>query len=247
MQAFARELQSMASRLERLSAGQQQNGRGAGKKNRRSKGGNTLAANTSSPQPSLSISQGKSKRGRGRGRGRASGLSVPNMSTGDVLITKTELVSTVKLPANSSQVKAHIDVIPDSFPWLKNFFGSFDRIRYESLQFYWKPLVGTTYGGAISMGFDWDWGASDTTRDKISGFSPNRTLPLYADGESKPLTLPKSRLQSRLWYVPKATNYEDKGPGKVLYCADGKSDKTETTIGDIWVKYTVVLSGTNPA
>lgn len=249
MQAFARELQSMASRLERLSAGTSQRpSRGSGRsRRRRGRGANsTPGAETTPTQPSLSINQG---RGRRRGRGaRVNGPTRVSYSTGDVVISKAELITTLKIPANKSQLCGHIDIIPDSFPWMKKFFSSFDKIRYESVRFYWKPLVGTVYGGAISMGMDWDWSNDDSDRSKISGYSPSVTCALFEDGERKyQLILPKSRLMTRAWYIPRASSFEDKGPGKVHYCVDGKTDKTEQTVGDIWVRYTVVMSGTNPA
>lgn len=240
MQALARELQSMASRLDKMTVSSRSTRRA---RNRKPKA-NNLGASVSAVQPSLTVNQNGGRRRRKNKRGNASRL---NVSTGDVIITKMELIKTVKLEANKSTTSNHIDLIPDTFPWLKNFFNSFDRLRFEACKFYWKPLVGTTYGGAISMGMDWDWAATDGDRSKISGFSPNISLPVYADGENRPLVLPKNRLQSRLWYTPRQGEYTDKGPGKVIYCVDGKSDKAEQTIGDIWVKYTVTLSGTNPS
>lgn len=246
MQAFARELQSLASRLDRLSAGSQQANRGGRSRNRRGRGATTPGTDATPTQSNLSVGQTRGRRRNRRGRARGGGNI--NVNTGDVIITKAELITTVKLPANSASVKGHIDIIPDSFPFLKNFFSSFDRVQYQSIRFYWKPLVGTTYGGALAMGVDWDWALSDADRTKISALSPSTSMALWEDGEKKyPLILPKNRLQSRSWYLPRADQWQDKGPGKVIYSVDGTSTKSEYTVGDLWVKYTVVLSGTNPA
>lgn len=248
MQTLARELQSLASRLDRLSVvpSQQANrgGRGRRRRPRRANPATTPGTDATPTQSSLAVSQNGGRRRRNRG-GRAGGNI--NVATGDVIITKAELVTTVKLDANKSTVKGHIDIIPESFPFLKNFFSSFDRVKFQSLKFYWKPFVGTTYGGALAMGVDWDWALSDADRSKISALSPTVSLALWEDGERRyPLTLPKNRLQSRAWYMPRASDWQDKGPGKILYTADGSSSSSSVTLGDIWVKYTVVLSGTNP-
>lgn len=248
MQALARELQSLASRLDRLSVvpSQQANRGGRGRRRRARRSTATTPGTDATPtQSSLAVNQNGGRRRRNRG-GRQSGNV--NVNTGDVIITKAELIQTVKLDANKTLYKSHIDIVPDSFPFLKNFFSSFDRIKFQSLKFYWKPFVGTTYGGALGMGVDWDWALSDADRSKISSLSPNVSQALWEDGERRyPLILPKNRLQSRAWYMPRASEWQDRGPGKVLIAADGSSSSSAVTLGDVWVKYTVVLSGTNPA
>lgn len=232
MQDLAKELQSLGQRLAKVKVA----GPPASKKRNRKKKGKTLAAaSTSQMQSNTSIGRG----GRSRKRSRA-----VNISSGDVVVSKMELVATVKIPANKSTLASHIDILPESFPFLNNLFKSFERVRYQNLKFWWAPLVGTTYGGAFSMGMDWDWSGTDIERKKIAALSPNKSHPIYLEGG--PLVLPPNRLMGRVWYTPRTGGWADKGPGRLNYCVDGTSSSKEQVVGDLWVAYTVVLSGTNP-
>lgn len=182
---------------------------------------------------------------RKRRKRKTGGGSVSTMnSDGTVRLSRSEFVSTISIPSGARSVTGHIDLLPDSFPFLKSVFRSFDQYRFEKLQVYYKPVVGTTTGGAVAFGMDWDWASTDVLRVNISSFTPNCSTAAWQDTESRPLILPLSRLQTRAWYMPRATEYVDKGPGKIHFAADGPAS---TTLGELWVRYQVVMAGTNPA
>lgn len=169
----------------------------------------------------------------------------PSREDGSITLTRTELVTTLTL-SNASSAVGHIDLLPDSFPFMKAVFAAFDRLKWLKLHMYYKPAVGTVYGGLVSFGMDWDFSSVDVNRSKISGFSPNCTIAAWADGENRPLVIPPNKLMSRSWYTPRQGDWVDKGPGKIHWAINGKRDAGETTIGELWVSYTVQMFGTNP-
>lgn len=166
---------------------------------------------------------------------------------GTVTLQRRELLGTVKVASNATSATGHFDILPDSFSLLKTIAASFDRIQWKRLNVYYKPAVGSTVGGLVTVGMDWDWSTSDNVnRAKISGLTPSFTCAVWQDNESKPMVLPSQRLMSRLWYTPKIGEYVDKGPGKLHWAADIEAFKAEKVFGELWVDYSVIMQGTNP-
>lgn len=166
---------------------------------------------------------------------------------GDIAISRQEMVQTIKLASGKTEGGGHVDLAPESFTFLKSLFRSFDRVKWTRMAFYYKPAVGTTYGGLVSIGVDWDYGQADTTdRAQISAYTPNASFAAWSDTQKSPMVLPAARLMSRTWYLPRATAFQDKGPGKIHWAASGSSETGETTLGELWVDYSVIMSGTNP-
>lgn len=98
--------------------------------------------------------------------------------------------------------------------------------------------------GLFSMGVDWNWSDVATTRKKIATYSPNTTSSVYRNCA---ITLPPSRLQSRMWYsvqIEDKSDSFDKGPGQVCWAVDAPGGTAGLTVGEIWVEYRVILSGT---
>lgn len=179
----------------------------------------------------------------------AAGRTTGSMQDGVITLSRSELVQVVRVEANAATAAGHVDVVPASFAFLKGIGKSFERVRWDSMQFYYKPAVAMTFGGLISMGMDWDFATTDVTREKISSFTPNLTCACWKDTEAQPLVLPAARLQSRPWYLPNGDKVDwiDAGPGKLHWAVDTVAPKTATTVGEIWVRYRVTMQGTNPA
>lgn len=186
-----------------------------------------------------------SKRKRKRNRARKQGTGT-NIQEGQISVSRKELLGTMKLERGKSDASGHWDLVPDSFSYLKGLFKSFDRVKWVAMKFHYKPAVGTTYGGLISLGMDWDYNQTDLSRDKISGFTPNQSFSAWTDTERNPMVLPASKLMSRDWYLPRASEYNDKGPGKLHWAASGDAPTDVKVLGELWVQYTAVLHGTNP-
>lgn len=106
---------------------------------------------------------------------------------------------------------------------------------------FWKPAVGTTVGGLITYGIDWDSDSPKTDRVAISAYTPNATHAVWADNSSRPLIIPPQRLMSRLWYTFDSTAKQDAQPGIVVWAVEGDKSKL---MGEFWMRYKVKFSGT---
>lgn len=197
----------------------------------------------------VALTKSGSSQPKRRRRARKARTKPAASQEGQIVLTRTELLGTVSIKKTKDTAMGHFDLVPDSFTFLKGISKSFERVRWDKLHIFYKPAVGTTYGGLVSVGVDWDFAQTDVERSKISGFTPNQTCAAWADTESKPMVLPQSRLQSRLWYLPNGSaDWPDKGPGKLHWAATGTtSDKADTTVGEFWASYRVTMQGTNPA
>lgn len=188
--------------------------------------------------------QQPAKRKRRARRRRARGTTGED---GIIHLQRVEICASVVLKANSSTGTGNFDIVPDSFAFLKSLSRSFERLRWNTLEFYYKPAVGTTWGGLVSMGVDWDSKGEDWTRLKISSLTPNQSCAAWSDTQTRPLRLASSRIQGRLWYTPHTGDAVDKGPGRVAWAIDGTQSTSQTTVGEIWARYSVTLAGTSPS
>lgn len=185
----------------------------------------------------------KKKKSKPRRKKNGGGVS----DDGVIHLRRCELLKTITLSANSGDATGEVDLFPSSFSFLKGLYKSFDRLRWNSLEFYYKPAVGTTYGGLVSMGIDWDFvGTGVYSRQQISALTPTSTCAAWADTQNTPMRLPANRIQSRMWYTPQSGENVDKGPGSLAWAASGTTETKATTLGEIWVRYSVTMSGTNP-
>lgn len=163
---------------------------------------------------------------------------------GRITITKSEIVDAIKLKAGESESVGHFNILPASFPFLSKMGAVFERIKWLSVQFWYKPAVGMTEGGIVTVGVDWDWSATDPARVKIAGYTPSQSFSVWTDTQAKPLVLPPGRIQGRAWYTPATGDAVDKGPGKLCYGVTGSKPTSDKVYGELWVRYTVTMEGT---
>lgn len=186
---------------------------------------------------------GKSRRRRRNRRGGANSMA----GDGVITLSRQECVASLKVTKGKGEEGGSVDIKPAAFSFLKGVAKSFDRLKWNNLRFYYKPAVGTTFGGLVSFGVDWDWTNTDIARTGISALTPSSTTAAWADTEKTPLILPTSKLQSRTWYSPVSANTFDQGPGKLHWAITCTSQTADTVVGELWAAYSVVMQGTNPA
>lgn len=220
-----RQVQSLTDQLKSVKLGKAQK-RGGGPST--VPGGSAMSAGTP---------KGKGKKGR-RGAGPASSLAA-----GEIVFTRSEQVKLVKLAKGAASAVGHVDLQPDSFPFLKNLWKSFERIKWLNISVRWVPAVGTTFGGLIAYGADYSNRLVDSDRAAITALTPNKTHALWVDSSNSPLVLPPSRLQTRLWYV-ESSDLNDHQPCRMMFAVDATAVTAETTVGEFWISYKVQFSGT---
>lgn len=163
-------------------------------------------------------------------------------ASGTIRIRRRELLRAIKVKTDPT----FVELGPDNFPWLKNLAKSFDRLKWHSCQFHWRPAVATTVGGMLMMGMDWDSNSGTTlTMEAISAMTPVYEAPLWQMGQ---LNLPAGRLMTRKEYLirkdPKETSDDgfSRYPGYLCYVATGTDANTDA--GHLWVEYDVTMFGT---
>lgn len=180
-----------------------------------------------SAKPATSNKKKKKQRNKGQG-------------TAQIRFSRTEFVTTLTLPATKTLVgKVPINPIKGP-PILAKIAEAFSRSRWERVNFFYKPLVGAMYSGAITMGVLWESGDEPKSRADVAALSPTQTIPLREDGESKPLKISAEKMKARSWY-----NHEDSEtgvaqPGTLWYAVTGEKPGD---VGELHMVYTVVLDG----
>lgn len=130
-----------------------------------------------------------------------------------------------------------------NFPWLGKVASSWERVAWHKCHLTWRPFVGTTANGSVAYGPDYSFKGSGD-RAFVTALSPVADHPVYLCTEGRPLVVPQHMLQSRKWYLTTKSTVSDvaeSAPFKLAFNASGVS-KT-ALIGELWVHYTVTLSG----
>lgn len=234
VEQLRRELQSLTTRFQSLEV---QGSKKPRKKKSKSKG--AAAATTTSTMAPLVVSTGKKKR-----RSKKNGN---NVGEGEIVFSRVELLRTLKSVPNQTSSGDWVNIEPDSFPLLKNLSKVFERVQWITLDFFWKPAVGTQYGGLISYGMDWDSLDTVASRARVTSYTPSQTQALWEDNQARPMVIPSSRLMSRQWYLPDSGDLIDRQPGRFVVAADHQSAPSQIILGEVWARYKVKFSGTRPA
>lgn len=197
--------------------------------------------------PSQATATARPRRRRQRKRAGVANFN-SDLSAGVIRLQRRELALEVSTDAQG-RISTSLEIIPSSFSFLATLSKSFERSKWHSVSFCWKPLVGGLVGGLVTLGVDWDFKGDTPEVTKASAFTPNSTWAIREDCENNPLVLPASRLQSRAWYMHNATNSDkiDMGPAKLWVLGSAQSDQKSVKIGQVWVSYDLTMSGTTPA
>lgn len=230
-----RQIQSLTDKLSTLEA--------TGKRGRKRRRGNVKAAVVPGTT-AQGVSVPMAGTGRRRRRNRRNPGPGSAIGSGEMRFGRRELLRSFKLPANKTEANDWVDIHPDNFSLLKNVAKSFERMRWNSVKIFWKPAVGTTFGGLVTVGIDWDLSSAKTDRQGISAYTPSQSFSVWQDTQSNPLVLPPNRLQSRQWYTREGNVQQDRIPAKICWAVDASSQAAEVMLGEFWVEYELILSGT---
>lgn len=158
---------------------------------------------------------------------------------GDLVITKTELALTILAKKTAAAQEIELTTNSATLPWLKTLAHSFERSRFLRLHVKYVPGCAMTQAGRFTMGMDWDWSDAASTRQKISGYQPNAGSAVWQPCQ---MQVPVTRGPPK-WYYAEATDKVNRGPGKIICMAEAAGVTADTTVGEVWVTYTVILSG----
>lgn len=190
--------------------------------------------------PALPFPTGTGSRRRRRRRGGGNGVIA---NSGEVTLSRVELLTSVELPANKGEGAAAVELLPSAnvMSWLYKISVAFDRIVWMRARVTWKPCVGTTTNGSLVYGVDWNSNKSGPTRESVQALTPNVENAVW---QAATLVLPQDRLMTRRYYNLNSASKEDRQPGTLSYHVKGAAQATAQPLGDLWIEYTVRLSGT---
>lgn len=227
------ELAMLRSLMGKLSLGASPKKRG---KKKRSRKKNSSPAYVPAGMPQPLIIQGARRKRKGRASNNIG-------SSGEVVLSRTELLAQVDIKENTASSAVSVSIYPDSsvLTWLHKVSAAFDRIIWLKARVHWKPCVGTMKNGSIVFGVDWNSSLTAVKRESVQALTPVSEVPVW---QSMQLALPADRLMSRKSYSLNSTQMDERQPG--LFCYHVKCDATSAaqTVGDFWLEYTVRLQGT---
>lgn len=178
---------------------------------------------------------------------RPRGSNVSSQQQGMVVVSRSEMLSTLSSTQAVGTAFGQIDLFPtsSSMSWLAKLVVAFERIEWLSATLVYKPFVGTTTNGSICFGVDWNSSVSlsaDNARAKVQASTPVFEAPIWQTGK---LPLPSSMLMSRRFYtLSSSTEKPDHQPGIVIWSMTNSPGNSEI-LGELWVDYRVRLSGTS--
>jgi len=143
----------------------------------------------------------------------------------------------------AAEAVVSIELQVSSFPVLGKLAGTFEKIIWHNMRIYWKPAVGTTYGGLVTLGVDWNSAKLASSRSDVAAYTPSSTCAVWSDMSSAPLVLSQAKLMTRKEFIIGADAKVDRGPGTLVVGVSIPKPDT-VTLGEIWISYSATLSGT---
>lgn len=169
------------------------------------------------------------------------------LNSGEVSISRTEYLAELTTGADGV-VKGQYRLEPKTFSWLANVSKAFELYKWQSLSFEYRPAVGANTDGMFAMAVDWGKATlgDNFTRGDLFSLTPSVDTPVWQPTKPRNFALPRNKLQTREWYEVSVdpndnANTLDRQPGSLAVHAKSSANKV---IGEIWVTYSVTLSGT---
>lgn len=130
------------------------------------------------------------------------------------------------------------DLDPSKFPYLTGLARCFEHYKWTKLVVHYKPAVGTTTAGAVTIGVNWANIHDKSDRAGVSTLTPMLDVPVWQAGN---LVLPTSRLQTRREYILDSADVNDRQPCRINWAT---SSATDSVVGDLWITYSIQMFGT---
>lgn len=186
------------------------------------------------------------KKKKPRNKKRAGGNA---LKMGEIHLARSELLGSILVPAKTGSTGGVFNLQPAKFPFLGSIARSFEKYKFLKFHAFYKPAVGSTIGGLVTIGMDFDAStkAEDKpTRAQATCYTPSKTWSVWQDGQSGALVVPPSVLQTRAWYFKNSEVAADKGLGNLVWAVNVDEQTAAKTFGEIWIDYSIIFSGTSP-
>lgn len=188
----------------------------------------------------------KKKKGPKPGPSSAGGF----MASGGFRLSKSELLGSIVVPVADKKVIKYYGIVPAEIPWLKTLTSSFELVVWESVRFTYRPAVAMTQAGLVTIGVEYTDSDKHKPMDRpqTAALTPSTGGPVWKEHS---VSVPKARLQARRAYpinpdVTGLTLNELYMPGYLAVAVEAAST-ADLTVGEVWINYTILLSGTRSA
>lgn len=168
---------------------------------------------------------------------------------GSVRIQFEELFYTLKMETGKTEMGVSIPMHPGGAEvkhmaeHLKNMAKIYERMQWHSLSIHYTGALGSTEGGVIVLGFDYDSDVqAKIDMGVVSVMQPSVTFNAYAQ-PGKVLNVPVARMQPQKWLSTEGT---ESHMGSVNVFASG-TKLAGQTFGYLRVRYDVTLAGPHKA
>lgn len=192
---------------------------------------------------SLAPRQRARSRSRSRSRSRARNMQQAMGGVGSsqavVKLTSEEILCTLQAatdtfskvvsirPGGEGNSAAHISALAKIY----------ERMQWHSVQIHYVSSVGTTVGGSVAIGIDWDADKANLTLANVAAMTPSRQFPAHS---AATLTIPAAALSSQRWYSTE-NDTEAPHPRVCIYAAGG--DLANKGFGYLRISYSVSFAG----
>lgn len=189
--------------------------------------------------------QVKAKKPKSKSKKKSNSSMSVNAGIGSSRIKRRYPVMTVKAETASNKGNGSVSIdASEGLFGLDKLGAVFERSKWYAAKFWYKPAVGSTVGGMVSVGIDWDLASAATDRAGVSHYSPSFTCAVSADCEARPMVLPAAKLMSRNWLCHNdKTATPNSSVGSLVWAVEGDSADKGKVYGEIWVEYDVLFDG----
>lgn len=162
-------------------------------------------------------------------------------------VTHTEFISDISSPGSNFNTTS-FPINPGmakTFPWLSGMAAGFESYLFKSLKFHYKPICPTSTAGVVSIAVDYDArDNSPANKQMINSYEGTVSCSVWDSivHSCAGPNLRKFGIQrfTRTGANPANTDLKTYDIGD-LYVASSNTPVTGTTLGEIWVSYTVDL------
>lgn len=111
----------------------------------------------------------------------------------------------------------------------------YERYRFLSLRIEYVAAIGTTVGGVVTVGMDYDGTMAIVSQAKVSSLNPSFSVPVH---RNRSMTIPPKFLNPQKWLSTRGES--EAHPGAIVVWCTSNSDET---LGLIRCHYTVEFAG----
>lgn len=167
------------------------------------------------------------------------------MIEGRMTVRKRVVLFSVVSKANAAENTGSFNLALPDIGAIKTLQKVFERSKWLSCSIWYEGLVGSTVGGAVSIGMDWDSLQIPSKRLDVTRYSPSFTTPVWQSTDRSKMVLPKSRLMTRDWYYHnmQGVSERDSIPGTVAWGITAEASATVKTYGEVWADIVLELDG----